>query len=160
MLFPIAVPRLLTRIFCKIQGQVKGNVVKSFMLNTGVHFKQKQMKMGQAMRHDTVWDKVVFKKMRETLGGSMRLIISGSAPLNPQILDFLRCTLGCVVRFGQLCLFEPSFCNVHFGFACMGKIFEGYGQTECVAPATVTYPDDYNSGETNANHFEWSTHPF
>src|SRR6218665_1039159 len=116
-----AVPRLLTRIFCKIQDSVKASFVKSFLLNTAFYFKQREMERTRVVRNDTFWDKLVFHKIRETLGGRVRLIMSGSAPLNPNVFEFLRCTLGCVVT-------------------------EGYGQTECVAPCTLTFPSDIKLG--------------
>lgn len=116
-----AVPRLLTRIYCKIQDSVKSNVMKSLLLNTAFHFKQKNFTKTGIVRNDTFWDKLVFHKIRDTLGGKVRLIMCGSAPLNPNVLEFLRCALGCVV-------------------------LEGYGQTECVAPCTCTFPNDIQSG--------------
>lgn len=113
-------PRLLTRIYCKIMDSVKGSVVKNFLLNTACYFKQKQFDR-KMIRNDTIWDKIIFRKIRDNFGGHLRLIMCGSAPLNPNVLDFLRCTLGCV-------------------------ILEGYGQTEVVAPCTVNFPGDFNSG--------------
>ncbi|KAH9400419.1 hypothetical protein TYRP_001984, partial [Tyrophagus putrescentiae] len=108
-----AVPRLLTRIYCKIQDSVKSNVIKSLLLNTAYHFKQKDFeRTGHHSPGHTV---------RENLGGRVRLVMSGSAPLNPNVLEFLRCALGAVV-------------------------IEGYGQTECCAPCTVTFPRDVRTG--------------
>jgi len=51
------------------------------------------------------------------VGGSVRLMIVGSAPLAGNVLTFMRAALGCI-------------------------ILEGYGQTECVAPCTLTTPGD------------------
>lgn len=93
----VAVPRLLTRIYCKIHDSVKSNVVKNFLLNTAYYFKQKQIEKTGIVKHNTIWDKIVFNKVRENLGGKVRLIMSGSAPLNPNVLEFLRCSLGCLV---------------------------------------------------------------
>lgn len=55
------------------------------------------------------------------MGGRVRLMICGSAPLQANVLTFMRCALGCVV-------------------------VEGYGQTECVAAATVSLEGDNTPG--------------
>ena len=76
---------------------MKSNVVKSLLLNTAYHFKQKNFEKTGIVRQDTFWDRIVFRKIRESLGGRVRLVMSGSAPLNPNVLEFLRCALGCVI---------------------------------------------------------------
>lgn len=48
-------------------------------------------------------------------------MIIGSAPLAGNVLTFIRCALGC-------------------------SIIEGYGQTECTAPITLTFCGDYVPG--------------
>lgn len=69
------------------------------------------------IRNDSLVDNVVFKKVREGLGGRVKLMITGSAPISENVLNFIRCAAGCVV-------------------------IEGYGQTECVAACTVTIEGD------------------
>ena len=51
------------------------------------------------------------------MGGNVRLMIVGSAPLAGNVITFMRAAMGCI-------------------------IVEGYGQTECVAPCTLTAPGD------------------
>ena len=50
------------------------------------------------VRNDTIWDKLVFAKVQASLGGRCRVVVCGSAPLEPKILDFMRCASGAVVR--------------------------------------------------------------
>ena len=39
----------------------------------------------------------MFKKVQNMLGGRVRFIISGSAPISVRVLDFLRAAFGCTV---------------------------------------------------------------
>lgn len=73
------------------------------------------------VRQNSLWDRLLFKSVHDSMGGRLRLMVVGSAPLAPSVITFVRCALGCV-------------------------IVEGYGQTECTAPCTLTFPGDYNAG--------------
>ena len=46
---------------------------------------------------ESIWDKLVFGKIQALLGGRLRYVISGSAPLSAKVLDFTRCAFGCIV---------------------------------------------------------------
>ena len=43
----------------------------------------------------------MFKKVQALLGGRVRIILTASAPVNAQVLDFLRASLGCLVRIKE-----------------------------------------------------------
>ncbi len=49
------------------------------------------------VRNNTWWDTVVFKKIQMMLGGQVRMIMSGSAPIGDSVMDFLRVAFGCQV---------------------------------------------------------------
>jgi long-chain acyl-CoA synthetase len=68
----------------------------------------------------TLFDRLVFSKVRERFGGRVRFFISGSAALNRDIAEWFNAA-------GIL-------------------ILEGYGMTENAAGATVNHPDDYQMG--------------
>jgi len=78
------------------------------------------MKRG-IIRNNSFYDLLVFRKIHQTLGGRVRLILTGAAPIAAKTLGFLRCVFGCVV-------------------------LEGYGQTEATCCATMTVPGDFESG--------------
>lgn len=52
------------------------------------------------LRNNTIFDRLVFKKIREGLGGHVKLIICGSAPLAENVMRFARSAMGCVVLEG------------------------------------------------------------
>ncbi|KAI2798292.1 hypothetical protein BLOT_013411 [Blomia tropicalis] len=116
----LAVPRLLNRIHDAIYNKVRGNIIKKYLLRLAYQSKRRDLKR-RIIRTDTIWDMLVFNKVRASLGGRVRLICVGSAPLSHNVLDFLRCALGCVIS-------------------------EGYGQTECVGPCTATLMGEYTTG--------------
>jgi len=107
-----AVPRLLNRIFDKVQSGLNQSSLKRFLFNAALSSKENELRRG-IIRNNTIWDKLVLGKVQESMGGRIRLLVVGSAPLAGSVLTFMRCALGCV-------------------------IVEGYGQTECVAPTTLT----------------------
>ncbi|VDK53351.1 unnamed protein product [Cylicostephanus goldi] len=46
-------------------------------------------------KYDTIWDKLVFNKMRQVLGGRVRMLTTGGAPVIPAVMDFTRIAYGC-----------------------------------------------------------------
>ena len=46
---------------------------------------------------NSIWDKLVFKKIQKLLGDRVRLVFTASAPLEPKVLNFARSAFGCVV---------------------------------------------------------------
>ncbi|XP_071548501.1 long-chain-fatty-acid--CoA ligase 1 isoform X1 [Panulirus ornatus] len=112
-----SVPRLLNRVYDKVTSAVNGSSIKKLMLKMASASKKTELERG-VIRRSSIWDKLVFKKVQDSMGGRLRLLVVGSAPLAGNVLTFMRIALGCV-------------------------IVEGYGQTECGAPSTLTIQGDY-----------------
>lgn len=117
-LFPV-VPRLLNRVYDKVQNEAK-TPLKKFLLNLAISCKFSEVKRG-IIRNNSLWDKLIFAKIRNTLGGKVRIMVTGAAPISAPVLTFLRAALGC-------------------------PVFEAYGQTECTAGCTLTTPGDWKPG--------------
>ncbi|XP_031131427.1 long chain acyl-CoA synthetase 4-like [Ipomoea triloba] len=113
-----AVPRVLDRIYSGLQQKIStGGLVKNTMFNFAYAFKFHNMKKGR--RHyeaSPLCDKMVFSKVKAGLGGRVRIILSGAAPLASHIETFLRVV------------------------AC-AHVLQGYGLTETCAGTFVSLPN-------------------
>lgn len=68
------------------------------------------------------WDKTPFiKNPKNLLGGRVRVMLTGSAPLSGEVIDFMKIIFGC-------------------------PLIEGYGMTETSAGSCITDPLDGTSG--------------
>lgn len=121
-IFPV-VPRLLNRMYDKIFSQAN-TPLKRWLLNFAAKRKGAEVSSG-IIRSDSIWDKIFFSKIQASLGGRLRMIITGAAPTSPTVLGFLRAALGC-------------------------QVYEAYGQTECTAGCTFTTPGDWTPGHVGA----------
>ena len=104
-------PRLLNKIYDKIYDNVRGNLLKEWMLRTALAVKGRAYRDGK-VNHNTIFDKLIFDKVRNNLGGRIRLIATGSATLNPIVGESLRTILGCVVWLFLVIFLQHL--NLHF----------------------------------------------
>ncbi|PVD38183.1 hypothetical protein C0Q70_00794 [Pomacea canaliculata] len=113
--FP-TVPRLLNKIRDKVISSAESSKVKSFFLNWALRSKLAEVNRG-IIRRNSIWDKLIFGKVQELLGGRVKIVITGSAPLSQDVNNFIRCAFGC-------------------------QVIEGYGQSECTTVITLQSPGD------------------
>jgi len=115
-----SVPRLFNRIYDAVISTVeKTGGMKKTLFDRAYESKKQNLSEG-AMKH-ILWDKLVFGKVSERLGGRTRVMISGSAPISPDVLAFLRISFSC-------------------------PVVEGYGQTETGAAICISDPADTTVG--------------
>ena len=108
-----SVPRIFQRIFEGIQKEIsKQSKLTQTIFNKAIELKVKDFKESGILTNPFL-DNLVFKKIRAILGGRMRFMLVGSAPMDPYLMNFLQCALSC-------------------------KIVEGYGQTENCAGVLIT----------------------
>ncbi|KAI8997723.1 hypothetical protein BDB01DRAFT_53055 [Pilobolus umbonatus] len=114
-----SVPRLFNRIYDKVLAgvKVKGGVT-AYLFNSA--FSSKKGHLQKTVNH-WLWDPIVFRGIRQKLGGRVRFILSGSAPVSPDVMDFMR-----------ICF--------------SANVFEGYGQTENYCGGCLTIVNDNTSG--------------
>lgn len=118
--FP-SVPRIYNKIFAKIKdGFASLSGCKRWMADRAVATKTTNYEANGTLNHGC-WDAIIFKKMRALLGGNIRYMITGSAPIEKQVIDFLKICFSC-------------------------PIVEGYGLTETSAGSCVADVDDAITG--------------
>ena len=106
-----SVPRLYNRIYDKVMAGVNtAGFIKSWLFNTAFSSKKSNLENGVVSHF--LWDWLVFGKVRAKLGGRVELMMSGAAPISPDVMDFLRICFSATVQ-------------------------EGYGQTETSAGMTL-----------------------
>ncbi|MCQ2820753.1 MAG: AMP-binding protein [archaeon] len=132
------VPRIFLRIYEAINDQIeKLPYLKKVLVKQAISGKLSNLKNKGDLTH-FLWDKVVFGQMRDILGGKIRFMLTGSAPMEPKILDFLRICFSAI-------------------------IFEGYGQTETVAGMLITNANENIPGHLGgpgwANEIKLLDHP-
>nr|XP_002129904.1 long-chain-fatty-acid--CoA ligase 1 [Ciona intestinalis] len=114
------VPRLINKIYDTVWAGVAQSTIKRFLLEKALKSKLAKLERGIVTKN-TIWDKIVFKKLQNRLGGKCRVMVTGAAPVSLEVINFMRAALG-----------------VNFT--------EGYGQTESSAALSVSVPGDFFSG--------------
>jgi len=112
--FP-SVPRILNRIYqaAMVAGDVPG--LKGAMFRRAVQTKLDNLHATGVVTHP-LWDRLVFRKVwcsepvrscvnvvaqiQTVLGGNVKLVVSGSAAISAEVLDFLKIALACDVVEG------------------------------------------------------------
>ncbi|KAK3016062.1 hypothetical protein RJ639_007549 [Escallonia herrerae] len=114
-----AVPRVLDRIYSGLTQKISaGGFVKNMLFNVAYWHKFRNMKKGHKHTEAApICDKVVFSKVKQGLGGNVRLILSGAAPLASHVEAYLRVV------------------------AC-AHVLQGYGLTETCAGTFVSLPNE------------------
>lgn len=107
----IGVPRVFDRILQGVRDKLsQESSFKQWLFNCAFESKKESGK-------SSFWDAVVFRKTRERLGGRVRMIVSGGAPLSANTQQFI-----------QVC------------FCC--PVLQGYGLSESTSGGTLSNPRD------------------
>ena len=117
----VSVPRLYNRIFDKvIAGAEAAGGLKKKLFYAALNAKLERVKKDGTVTH-SFWDKLVFAKPKAILGGNVRVMLTGAAPIASHVHDALKCIF-CV------------------------PIAEGFGMTESCGATCVSRVDDPLTG--------------
>ena len=114
------VPRLLSRIHSKVFEMASKSTLRTKVLHRALNDKIRRME-SKISQKNIFYEWLVFKKIQQNLGGNLKIVMTGSAPLSKEVMDFTRASFGCIV-------------------------LECYGQSESYAGVTATIPGDNQSG--------------
>ncbi|KAL5729370.1 long-chain-fatty-acid--CoA ligase [Ranunculus cassubicifolius] len=96
------VPRIFDCIYTGTQERISsGGGLKKILYQYAYRYKLKSLEAG--LRQDEaapLFDKLVFNKIKQFLGGRVRIIISGAAPLSRHVEEFLRVTCCSILSQG------------------------------------------------------------
>ncbi|EXB28672.1 Long chain acyl-CoA synthetase 4 [Morus notabilis] len=122
-----AVPRVMDRVYSGLTQKISaGGFLKKTLFNLAYALKQHSMQKGRKHEEASpIFDKIVFSKVKEGLGGNVkeglggnvRLILSGAAPLSTHVEAFLR-------------------------VVTCAHVLQGYGLTETCAGTFVSLPNE------------------
>jgi long-chain acyl-CoA synthetase len=88
----MGVPRVWQRVANAIRTQFAGlKGAKAALIARAVHQQTLALRAGRRVK---IWDKIVFSKVRNVLGGRVALMMSGAAPLPAYVLEFIRVCFG------------------------------------------------------------------
>lgn len=119
-----SVPRLYNRIYAGITNAVKASGgLRERLFNAAYNSKKQAIMSGK--KSSPMWDRLVFNKIKDKLGGRVRYMFSGASPLSPDVMDFLRVCFGC-------------------------EVIEGYGMTETACVISSMDEGDILSGHVGS----------
>lgn len=111
--FFCSVPRLYSRFYDGIKGKFdKAEGVAKMLADRALETKMYNVKTSGGFTHK-IYDRIVFNKTKQAFGGRMKMMISGSAPLLPNVHSFMKVVACC-------------------------PLIEGYGQTESTGASFVS----------------------
>jgi long-chain acyl-CoA synthetase len=123
-----SVPRVFQRVYEGINLKVdKLSPFERALFRKGVSQKLKDYATYGVLTN-VFWDSLVFNKIRKLLGGRMRFMLTGAAPMSAEMLTFLKVVLCC-------------------------QISEGYGQTEDCAGMLISNAYDRVAGHVGGPGF-------
>ncbi|CAK4146257.1 unnamed protein product [Aphanomyces euteiches] len=95
----VSVPRLFNRVYDKIiQGVTSAGGVKKLMFDYA--YASKRQGLAEGINSHSLWDALVFSKIKAVLGGRVEVIVSGSAPLSANVKEFMKIAFCCRVEEG------------------------------------------------------------
>lgn len=118
--FP-AVPRLFNKLYSVIAAKMQANAgCKAWLVQNALDTKLANLERDGTLHHGC-YDRVIFSKVAAVLGGNVKKMLTGSAPLSKEVMNF-------------------------FKVAFSTQFYEAYGMTETSGASIGTFPNDNTTG--------------
>ena len=93
------VPRLMNKVYSKVIAEMdsKGSLAKKVFWFC--YRKKLQMFKKGIITTNSIYDKLVFNKIQQKLGGRVKMMLTASAPVSEEVLEFWRIVFGTHVSF-------------------------------------------------------------
>jgi len=122
-------PAVLDKVYQSVQAKRAGlGGIAGKLFEWGLNSGDRHFEKGN-VGANPIFNQFVFKKVQSLVGGRMKLMITGSAPLSPDIQKFCQTVFGAPVRQGY------GLTETCAGSCCA---FWGDNSTACVGPPTVS----------------------
>ena len=99
----VSVPRLYNRFYDVIKEKIAALTgAKASLAKKALKTKLENLEKNGEITH-WLYDKLIFNKMKSVLGGRVRFMVTGSAPLNIEVANYLKVAMSCpmVEGYGQ-----------------------------------------------------------
>ena len=117
----VSVPRLFNRFYDGMMAKIQALTgMKKTLADWAIAAKLSKLEKTGDPTH-SIYDRLVFSNFKEALGGNVRLMVTGSAPISKDVINFLK-----------------------IAFCC--PFYEGYGQTETAGASCLTFSEDGEAG--------------
>ena len=117
----VSVPRLFNRFYDGMMSKIQALTgMKKRLADWAISAKLSKLEKTGDPTH-SIYDRLVFNKFKDAVGGNVRLMVTGSAPISKDVINFLK-----------------------IAFCC--PFYEGYGQTETAGASCLTFSEDGESG--------------
>ena len=128
----VSVPRLYNKFYDAIKAgfESKKNTFQGKLANYALKVKLQNFEKTGTIEH-VLYDNLIFNKVKNILGGRVRLMVTGSAPLNVEVANFLKIVMCCPMA-------------------------EAYGQTEATGGEFAMNITDTNSGHVEEYYLNLS----
>ncbi|TGZ59063.1 hypothetical protein CRM22_009278 [Opisthorchis felineus] len=124
-----SVPRVLIRVYNQVLERVSSNKIILRLFHWAIKRKVEEMKRG-VYRKAGILDYIFFKPVRDKTGGNVQILVSASAPIADDVLNFTRA-------------------------AFAAPVIECYGLTETSGILSATLMGDLNPGHTGTPYIDF-----
>ncbi len=86
----VSVPRVFNKIFDKVNQKISNsNFLVKALFNRAMSKKLRNFREKGSFKH-WFYDLMVFNKIKNSLGGNVRVMYTGSAPISDEVMNFVR----------------------------------------------------------------------